>query len=249
MQANLFLSTDVSWRKRRDNDVNIEERNIMTKKTILLIACCIIAILPLSAQNENGQKQGTVTVNQSQEINDLVFGKAKKQDAPANSGKKAEEKTSAPTGTRTPATTSTTTKPANTISETEAPSQNPATETRPTQPRIVSPSSSYGTETTQTDISGKKVMRNGFKIQGYRVQVFAGGNKREDRIKAQNMGRRIKAAFPNQPVYTHFHSPRWTCRIGNFRKKETADRIVKQARNKGFDQACVVSEKITVQYR
>ena len=58
-----------------------------------------------------------------------------------------------------------------------------------------------------------------------------------------------KAAFPNQPVYTHFHSPRWTCRIGNFRKKETADRIVKQARNKGFDQACVVSEKITVQYR
>lgn len=92
-------------------------------------------------------------------------------------------------------------------------------------------------------------MRNGYKMQGYRVQVFAGGNKREDRVKAQDMGKRIKAAFPNQPVYTHFHSPRWTCRIGNFRKKETADRIVKQARNMGFDQACVVSEKITVQYR
>ena len=86
-------------------------------------------------------------------------------------------------------------------------------------------------------------------MQGYRVQVFAGGNKREDRVKAQEMGKRVKAAFPNQPVYTHFHSPRWTCRIGNFRKFETAERIVKQARNLGFHQACIVSEKITVQDR
>lgn len=221
----------------------------MTKKTILLIACCIIAILPLSAQNENGQKQGTVTVNQSQEINDLVFGKSKKQDAPASSGKKPEEKTTAPTTPRTTSTQPVTTTPTHTASATETTTPRPTTESHPAQPRTVSPSSSHDTEITQTVNSGKKVMRNGYKMQGYRVQVFAGGNKREDRVKAQDMGKRIKAAFPNQPVYTHFHSPRWTCRIGNFRKKETADRIVKQARNMGFDQACVVSEKITVQYR
>ena len=63
----------------------------------------------------------------------------------------------------------------------------------------------------------KKVMRRSYKVNGYRVQVFAGGNSRADKIKAQNAGNSVKQAFPSQPVYVHFYSPRWICRVGNFR--------------------------------
>ena len=63
----------------------------------------------------------------------------------------------------------------------------------------------------------KKVMK-GYKINGYRVQVFAGGNSRNDRLKAERAGENIKSAMPGIPVYVHFYSPRWICRIGNYRK-------------------------------
>ena len=38
----------------------------------------------------------------------------------------------------------------------------------------------------------KKVMRRSYKVTGYRVQIFAGGNSRNDRLKAEQMGNNIK---------------------------------------------------------
>ncbi len=100
-------------------------------------------------------------------------------------------------------------------------------------------------EKSKPDTS-KKIMRNARKVTGYRVQVFAGGNKREDRERAQQAGNRIKAAFPDQPIYVHFYSPSWKCRMGNFVNYNEAKRVLNQVRNMGFKQAVIVKGKITV---
>ena len=50
----------------------------------------------------------------------------------------------------------------------------------------------------------KKVMKGGYKVNGFRVQVYAGGNSRDARIKAERVGREINTLFPGEPVYVHF---------------------------------------------
>ena len=94
----------------------------------------------------------------------------------------------------------------------------------------------------------KKMPRRSYKVNGYRVQVFAGGNSRDDKIKAQNAGNAVKKAFPSQPIYVHFYSPRWICRMGNYRTYQEANAILTQVRKMGYKQACIVSGKINVAY-
>lgn len=94
----------------------------------------------------------------------------------------------------------------------------------------------------------KKVMR-GMKINGYRVQVFAGGNSRSDRLKAERTGDNIKTLFPNEPIYVHFYSPRWICRMGNYRTYEEAHEMLKKVKQLGYNSAIIVKGKITVQYQ
>ena len=93
----------------------------------------------------------------------------------------------------------------------------------------------------------KKIMK-GQKINGWRVQVFAGGNSRVDRQKAERTGDEIKTLFPNEPVYVHFYSPRWICRIGNYRTYEEAHDILRQVKQMGYPSAVIVKGKITVYY-
>ena len=93
-----------------------------------------------------------------------------------------------------------------------------------------------------------KVMGRSYKVTGYRVQAYAGGNTRADREKARNIGDAIKMAFPDQPVYVYFYSPRWICRIGNFRTYEEAHAMLLEIQKMGYKQACIVSGKITVAY-
>ena len=94
----------------------------------------------------------------------------------------------------------------------------------------------------------KKVMKNGKKINGFRVQVFAGGNGRTDRLKAERTGEEMKTLFPNEPVYVHFYSPRWICRIGNYRTYEEAHDVLRQVKQMGYPSAVIVKGKITVYY-
>ena len=94
----------------------------------------------------------------------------------------------------------------------------------------------------------KKVMKNSYKVTGYRVQAFAGGNTRNDRLKAENTGNAIKRRFPEQPIYVHFYSPRWICRVGNFRTYEEAHAMLVEIREMGYKQASIVKGKISVQY-
>jgi hypothetical protein len=94
----------------------------------------------------------------------------------------------------------------------------------------------------------KKVMRKSYKVNGYRVQAYLGGNSREDRAKAQEIGNAIKRKYPSEPVYVHFYSPRWTCRIGNYRTYEEASHMLKNIRKMGYKEATILRGKITVQY-
>ena len=91
-------------------------------------------------------------------------------------------------------------------------------------------------------------MRGGHKVQGFRVQVFSGGNSRNDRQKAERIGAAMKSHFPDQPVYVHFYSPSWKCRIGNYRTQEEARTILTQVKQLGYTSACIVKGTITVQW-
>ncbi len=163
--------------------------------------------------------QGSVTIHQSDSIDKLV-----------NSAM-LTTKSSSTTATTTPTT------------------PKPATPSTPSKTAPSSPSSP--TNTTSTTVipdTVPKMIRNGHKITGYRVQAFAGGNSRKDRQQAEQTRNAIKSYYPNVPVYVHFYSPRWICRVGNYRTYEEAHQMLVSLRDLGFDQATIVKGKITVAY-
>ena len=96
--------------------------------------------------------------------------------------------------------------------------------------------------------TSKKVMRGGRKVMGYRVQAYSGGNSRADRQRAESIGNAIKMRFPDLPIYVHFYSPRWICRVGNFRTYQEANEVLQEIKGMGYRQACIVKGKITVRY-
>ena len=46
----------------------------------------------------------------------------------------------------------------------------------------------------------------------------------------------------------HFYSPRWICRVGNYRTYEEAHQMLVSLRKLGYTQATIVKGKITVSY-
>ena len=185
----------------------------------------------IQQQNNNGQ--GTVTIHQDDDISKLVNSEVLNNKQPA-----AQQNTVTTPGTKAtqPTTPNTPTTPGT----------KPST-TKPAMPNSATAENDDETEETSPDLS-KKVMRGGVKVNGYRVQAFAGGNSRKDRIQAEQIGNNIKSHFANVPVYVHFYSPRWICRVGNYRTYEEAHHMLVQLRNLGYNQASIVKGKITVQY-
>jgi len=176
-------------------------------------------------------KEGRMTITHSAEIDKLVNGPHAQPVAPS----------------ATPATTTATATPESSSSTAAA-----------RMPVTSSTSRSTTTERTEpvrdtvdiilNDQPRKKVMRNSYKINGYRIQAFAGGNQRKDKQKAEQVGNDIKQHFPDEPVYTHFYSPRWICRVGNYRTYEEAHEMLLNIRKLGYTSATIVKGKITVQY-
>ena len=156
-------------------------------------------------QKQPSAGQGSVTIHQSDSIDKLV-----------NTTVLTTTKSSTTTKTSTPSATSHTSATSTTSKSTAI-----ATATQPV-------------ETPDTTNLSQKMIRNGHKVMGYRVQAFAGGNSRKDRQKV--------------PVYVHFYSPRWICRVGNYRTYEEAHQMLVSLRELGFDQATIVKGKITVAY-
>lgn len=100
----------------------------------------------------------------------------------------------------------------------------------------------YGAEGSLSDVPKMKV-------NGYRIQVYAGGNSRSARQEALKVAARVKGLFSEHSVYTLFQSPRWVCRMGDFRTQEEAITVLQQLRAKGmFDEAVVVRSKVLVAY-
>jgi hypothetical protein len=161
--------------------------------------------------------QGKVTIHQSDSIDQLV-------NTTVLTAKSATAPTTKPTATSTPSATSHT----NVASTTSKPATPHAEETPDT-----------------TAISTQKMLR-GQKVMGYRVQAFAGGNSRKDRQQAEQVRNSNKSHYPNVPVYVHFYSPRWICRVGNYRTYEEAHQMLVSLRALGFEQATIVKGKITV---
>ena len=187
---------------------------------------CVGCLLAASAQTTFTQRiqksnagEGKVTVTQSKEIDDLVNG-------PQDVVTPVKQNTQTTPSNQTTQKTQTT---QNTQSTQKQAEEKPQQTQRPqvsTQPEMTP-------DTTYTDESRKKVLK-GYKVNGYRVQVFAGGNSRDARVKAEKTGREINALFPGEPVYVHFYSPRWICRMGNYRTYEEAHQILNAVKKLGY---------------
>ncbi|MBM6660825.1 SPOR domain-containing protein [Marseilla massiliensis] len=205
---------------------------------LILIIACQAATAGAQTFTERLQKkvknQGTVTVNQSAAIDELVNGTVRITPQPA--GAPTTAKAQAGSQQQPPAAKL-------------QPAQKPAAEAaqRETHRAAEADAAESGADTPVIDTS-KKVMRGAYKVNGYRVQAFAGGNTRRDRLQAERIGNEIKTLFPMQPVYVHFYSPRWICRVGNFRTYEEAHQMLTELRKLGYNQALIVKGKITVQY-
>ena len=174
-------------------------------------------------QSKNGE--GKITVTQDKAIDELVNGPV----------------VTAPTRTKT---TTTQQKP----TETQQKSTEKPAEKKELEPKAVAVEHHDTTTIDAPEEMQKKIMK-GVKVAGYRVQVFAGGNTRKDRVKAERIGSEIKSLFPGVPVYVHFYSPRWICRMGNYRTYEEAHAVLERVKNNGYQSAIIVKGKITVQYQ
>lgn len=85
------------------------------------------------------------------------------------------------------------------------------------------------------------------KAQGYRIQVFAGNNTRAARNQAMSIGEEVSKLFPELTIYTPFISPRWICRVGDFRSIEEADAMLRKLRaTKRFKEVSIVREQIVI---
>ena len=83
------------------------------------------------------------------------------------------------------------------------------------------------------------------RMNGYRVQVYAGGNSRDAKHRAQQMEALVHTHFPEQSVYTRFVSPRWICHVGDFQTREEALELLMEMRKiPGFSEAITVRCKI-----
>lgn len=100
-----------------------------------------------------------------------------------------------------------------------------------------------GTPTNQGESKGSS---NGTKITGYRVQVYKGGNTRNDREAAERIGQEMKSLFKDEAVYVHFYSPNWICRIGNYRTYEEANSVKRKLEDMGYHDVLIMKGKITV---
>lgn len=192
-------------------------------RLLYIIILCVGVCIHANAQSYTEriqQKQtgkGSVTIQQSKEIDDLV-------NDPTATGVQS--------GTQKPAGT-----------QKQNGTQKPTTNGQQ-QPSTVQQSTTGEQETTVVTDQPTATR----KVTGYRVQAFAGGNSRKDRQTAEQISHNIKSQFPNISVYVHFYSPRWICRVGNFRTYEEAHQMMVRLQNMGYKQATVVKGKISVAY-
>ena len=199
------------------------------RRLLIILTLCVGCITVADAQSTFTQRlqksnsgEGKITVTQDRSIDELVNGKTV---VPVQAAPKKQPET----------TTATPRQENNARDEKDE--------------RLAGTQETEETTTAAPDtIDTRKKIMKGYKVNGFRVQVFAGGNSRNDRLKAERIGNEIKTLFPAEPIYVHFYSPRWICRMGNYRTYEEAHAILRSVKELGYQSAIIVKGKITVQY-
>jgi hypothetical protein len=203
---------------------NTIKSNIWIIKLVVVLITYHLSFITTSAQTytqriqKTAQGQGTVTIHQDEAIDELVNGVA----TPATPKKDSK-----------PAA-----KPQNQTPKTQTPTPNP----KPQTPAVVVEQPEPAVVDSVDNAGSKRT----FKTTGYRIQVFAGGNTRRDRQRAEQAGNALRQLYPGEEVYVHFYSPRWICRLGNYRTYEEAHEKMLEIRKMGYESATVVKGKITV---
>lgn len=209
---------------------------LISQKAVMLLPLCLFVFCSFSGSaqtftqriQKKAANEGTLTVTHNSAIDNLVNSAVLVPNTPA----------AAPAKPKTTATTST----EKSTVDTSKKKDDPRTDDKPVARRDTMVVDSLVAD------GKKKVMLNSQKVTGFRVQAFAGGNSRADRQKAEQVGNNLKRHYPDVPVYTHFYSPRWICRIGNYRTYEEAHEMLLNVRKLGYTSATIVKGKITVQY-
>lgn len=202
----------------------------MMKLFFTILTLCAGIAVNADAQTFTQRVQQTtpggarVTIHQDKQIEDLVNG--------THTSAKTTKTTSTKPATKPAAKPAATTKTVTTATKTTTASNNAHAEV----------ANSAASNTVDTVAAPKHY----HKAIGYRIQVFAGGNTRSDRQKAEKTGNALKQLFPGEEVYVHFYSPRWICRMGNYRNYEDAKAKVEEVRKLGYESATIVKGKISV---
>ena len=162
-------------------------------------------------QNNGG---GRLTVVQDTELDNIVNNKRGKTTQTTQTAKKAEAK---------PA------KKADVASD-DVQKKNKASD-KPTANTAIPAAKPASTVRSSSSRQGNYyVARQRVASQGYRIQIYTGGNSRNDKNEAQQMRVKCQQQFPELAAYVHFISPHWVCRVGDFNTRESAARYVSRLR-------------------
>lgn len=219
----------------------------MTRIVTLLIFLC--SVLTMNAQTEKKTEQNKTSEAKQKATEQRAQELIKEWDAQKKQGEELDKAVDKHLGTskKTTDATKTTTHQDTAGHTTTYPHPSNTPHTSATKPRTTTQQDDNEMNIPTVDMR-KKVMRRSYKVNGYRVQAYSGGNKRTDKVRAQQIGNAIKMAYPDQPVYVHFYSPRWVCRVGNYRSYSEAQRMLKAVKKMGYKSAMIVKGRITVQY-
>lgn len=196
-------------------------------------------------QNEAGK--GTVIINQSPEIEQVVNGKAQQKaetkgritTLPATGSKPVVAGTSANEGKKS--TNATTTSHASTSHATTTNATNKSEKTKNATSSV-----SHNSNSTQ---SHTYINRARHKARGYRICIFTGGNSRADKQKAIEMGNKCRAKFPELASYPSFEAPRWVTHVGDFKTREDANKYVSKIRRTRITyEVRVVASEVNIPY-
>ena len=222
------------------------------KQFVAILSFVFIGLTGAQAQTflEDIQKQeagqGTVTIKESSDIDDLVNGKTPINVAPPKENKvQTQAKVEVPHKDNVSKDKDNVTKEKDNASKEkdDAVKNNETKDKRIVKKKVEEPTE---TDENAPTIARKKIVKGGKKVNGFRVQVCTGDNTREGKQKAQTAGQRVKAKYPSLPVYVHFVTPRWICQVGNFSERKDAEKVLSGIRGMGYTGACIVAGKITV---
>ncbi len=68
------------------------------------------------------------------------------------------------------------------------------------------------------------------KMRGFKIQAFSGNNQRTSMNEAKSKQQLIEQSFPELETVVSFDSPFWRLRVGNFRSREEANKVLDEMR-------------------